>query len=104
VARFVENEELRVKLHNKIEKYRRHRCSIKHKGEYIFSAREAKKVRPSLVEEYTLEKFHYSNRKEMEEMCKKAAPYECWDSERKVFIREKKRENWLKRLYAKFAI
>ena len=40
---------IRVKIHNFIEKFRSHRCSILVDGEYVFSPEKARKIKPSSI-------------------------------------------------------
>jgi len=63
------------------------RCSIIHKGKYIFSAKEANKLRPDLVEEYHHKKIYYTDDEDFQKAIKEMPDYKCWDSEKKVLIK-----------------
>jgi hypothetical protein len=63
------------------------RCSIIHKGQYIFSPTEAHKIKPKLVEEFTIKKIYYDTEKEQKEAMIKMPDYECWDNKRKVLCK-----------------
>lgn len=43
-----------MKIRNRIERFRSHRCSVIINGEYIFDATEAKKQKSNLVEKYII--------------------------------------------------
>ena len=62
--------------------------------ETIFSPNEVSKVKPELVESYTLEKVWYEDDKDMiKAMNYLNNKWECWDDKKKLFIREIKEES-----------
>jgi hypothetical protein len=63
-------------------------CSVIINNEYIFSAEEALRLGSDLVEEYFIKKISYKNVEGMIEALKLMPDYECWDTNKQVFLKE----------------